>query len=54
MGGSASYQWTDESDIDISIFADNWPENIDEEKVKEYHQFFRKIEIPFKKHVIHK
>jgi len=52
-GGAASYQWSPNSDIDVSVYATGWPENISSEKVEKYQSFFKDIEIPFSGYVIH-
>jgi len=50
-GGSATYQYTNESDIDCSIYTE-W----DEKTIEEYNdlqEYFKTIEIKFGKHPIH-
>jgi hypothetical protein len=52
LGGSASYQWTEGSDIDVSVYV-NWPEDTTEETKDEYCNYFSKIEVPYKGFEIH-
>jgi hypothetical protein len=52
-GGAASYQWAEGSDIDVSLYATGWPENISKEQIESYQAYFKKIEIPFKGFTIH-
>jgi len=53
LGGSASYQWAEGADIDVSLFAEGWPENISQEDIEKYHNFFSKIKIPYRSYEIH-
>jgi len=48
-GGSASYQWREGADVDVSLYVD-WPEGVDPEKVQAH---FKDIEIPFGGHPVH-
>jgi len=52
-GGAASYQWAEGSDIDVSLYASNWPVDISKEQVETYQAYFKKIEIPFRCFTIH-
>ena len=52
-GGAASYQWSPGSDIDVSVYADGWPENISKEAVEKYQAFFKNVEIPYNGFTIH-
>lgn len=52
-GGSASYQWSEGADIDVSIYAENWPESISESDLENYQNIFKEIETPYKSFEIH-
>lgn len=52
-GGAASYQWSENADIDVSIYTEGWGANITEEKIEEYQDIFKEVEIPYKSYVIH-
>jgi hypothetical protein len=52
-GGAASYQWSPGSDIDVSVYADGWPENISKEAIEKYQAFFKNVEIPYNGFTIH-
>jgi hypothetical protein len=49
-GGSASYQWTDGADVDVSLYID-W--DAVEHSFEEIEPFFKKIELPFRGHPVH-
>lgn len=53
LGGAASYQWSEGTDIDISAYADNWPNGISQQDIEKYQEFFRKTKIPYKSYEIH-
>lgn len=46
-GGSASYQWSPYADIDVSLYATGWPENITKEEIEKRQEFFKQIEIEY-------
>lgn len=52
-GGAASYQWAHGSDIDVSLYAQGWPENISDADVEKYQETFKKIELPYNDYEIH-
>ena len=52
-GGSASYQWSHGADIDTSIYASGWPENISKNEIEKFQEYFKNIKMPFKDYVIH-
>lgn len=52
-GGAASYQWSENSDIDVSVYASGWPANITSQQVEKHQEFFKKIEIPYMGFKIH-
>ena len=46
-GGSASYQWSEGADIDVSLYASGWPEDISQEEIEKRQEFFKKIEVGY-------
>jgi predicted nucleotidyltransferase len=52
-GGAASFQWAPGSDIDVSVYASGWPDNISKDQIEKYQGFFKKIEIPFMGFTLH-
>lgn len=52
-GGAASYQWAHGTDIDVSLYAQGWPENISDDNIEKYQETFKKIELPYKDYEIH-
>ena len=46
-GGSASYQWSKGADIDVSLYASGWPENITQEEIEKRQNFFKEIEVEY-------
>lgn len=52
-GGAASYQWSKGADIDVSLYAQDWPENMAEEDIEKYQDMFKKIKAPYKGYEIH-
>jgi hypothetical protein len=52
-GGAASYQWSPNSDIDVSVYAKGWPDDITKDSVEKYQAFFKEVEIPYNGYVIH-
>ena len=53
IGGAASFQWSDNTDIDVSVNAEGWPSNLSQIDIEKYHKLFSKIKIPFKTYEIH-
>lgn len=52
-GGAASYQWSENSDIDISLYASGWPQDIGINDVEKCQSFFKKLKVPYKGFEIH-
>jgi len=52
-GGSASYQWSKNADIDVSLYAKGWPESTTENDITKYQEMFKDIKILYKDHEIH-
>ena len=52
-GGAASYQWSEGADIDVSLYAEGWHDNIDKKQIEKYQDFFSNIKIPYKSYEIH-
>ncbi len=52
-GGAASYQWAEGTDIDVSLYAEGWPDDISNEEVIEIQSQFKDIEKPFHGYPIH-
>ena len=52
-GGSASYQWSYGTDIDVSLYASGWSDTISSNDVEKYQSNFKKSEIPYNGYVIH-
>jgi len=46
-GGSASYQWSPFADIDVSLYATGWPENITKEEIEKRQEFFKQVEAEY-------
>jgi len=51
-GGAASYQWSEGSDIDVSVYASEWA-NVSEEEIENNQNVFKNIEVPYKDFTIH-
>jgi len=52
-GGAASYQWSPGADIDVSLYAEDWPEGVSDEEAQEIQAYFAEIKIPFEGYEIH-
>ena len=52
-GGAASYQWSPGSDIDVSLYANGWPQDVTPEEIEKTQSQFKDIKIPYEGYEIH-
>jgi hypothetical protein len=52
-GGAASYQWSPGTDIDVSLYAEGWPEDVRPDEVEFIQEQFKDIELPFEGYPVH-
>lgn len=52
-GGAASYQWSEGADIDVSLYAKGWSEDIKPDEIEFIQEQFKNIELPFEGYPIH-
>lgn len=53
IGGAASYQWSEGTDIDVSLYATGWPDDIREDEIEFLHKQLKDIDLSYQGYPIH-